>query len=148
MDRGVEERAASPRRRGILKPSRRDFGIWLCLGGAAAVADLPAYADGSSSVREAYFGAGDGRQLAPFFTDLGYRGVKSASVGLADGIIEVVRVRYDESRVKFSDLLRVYFRRVDAADGTGQFKVCASRTPHGLRTRSFVRSFVRLGRPG
>lgn len=69
----------------------------------------------------AFFGAGDGQQLVSYFRELSYRGVKAATVGIADGR-EVVRVKFDESRLPFSDLLRVYFRRVDASDGGGQFK--------------------------
>ena len=77
---------------------------------------------GGTAMAVAFFGAGDGRQLSPYFRDLSYRGVSSATVGLADGAKEVVRVTYDPSRTSFADLLRVYFRRVDAADGEGQFK--------------------------
>ena len=73
-------------------------------------------------IRRAYFGAGDAEQLAPFFRDLIYRGVKTATTGVADGKVEVVCVEYDQNRTPFSDLLRVYFRRVNAADGDGQFK--------------------------
>jgi hypothetical protein len=48
--------------------------------------------------------------------------VKTATTGVADGNFEVVCVEYDQKRTPFSDLLRVYFRRVNAADGKGQFK--------------------------
>ena len=66
--------------------------------------------DAGNTIREAYFGAGDSEQLAPFFRDLGYRGVKSVSTGMADGR-EIVCVKYDPVRTPYSDLLRVYFRR-------------------------------------
>ena len=93
--------------------------------GAVAIADA-----GERSERVAYFAAGDPKQLAPFFRALSYRGVLAANVGLAaspssdaaNEVVEAVRVRYDPKRISFSDLLRVYFRRVDATDGGGQFK--------------------------
>ena len=47
-------------------------------------------------------------------------------MGLAEGV-EVVRVVYDGARVPFSDLLRIYFRRVDARDAGGQFKERGAR---------------------
>ena len=83
-------------------------------------------AEDTGALRTAYFGAGDAKQLAPYFRSLSYRGVRSAAVGLAEGV-EVVRVVYDSARVPFSDLLRIYFRRVDARDAGGQFKERGAR---------------------
>ena len=75
---------------------------------------------GEADARQAYFGAGDARQLAPSFRELAYRGVVRATVGEADGV-EAVRVDYNPAEITFADLLRVYFRLVDANDGGGQF---------------------------
>ena len=45
---------------------------------------------------------------------------KQVSAG-GTGHQEVVRVRFDDSRVSYSTLLRAYWRNVDALDGGGQF---------------------------
>ena len=45
---------------------------------------------------------------------------KQVSAG-GTGHLEVVRVRFDDSRVSYATLLRAYWRNVDALDGGGQF---------------------------
>ncbi|GHP07523.1 hypothetical protein PPROV_000626500 [Pycnococcus provasolii] len=107
-------------RRRAINLQTAPFFVYLC-GGQQHLNPAQAAEQSTSTQEVAYFAAGNPTLLAPFFRELAYRGVTRVTTGSADGI-QAVRVTYDTSEILYSDLLRVYFHHIDAADGGGQFK--------------------------
>ncbi|XRB04113.1 peptide-methionine (S)-S-oxide reductase [Pycnococcus provasolii] len=107
-------------RRRAINLQTAPFFVYLC-GGQQHLNPAQAAEQSTSTQEVAYFAAGDPTLLAPFFRELAYRGVARVTTGSADGV-QAVRVTYDTSEILYSDLLRVYFHHIDAADGGGQFK--------------------------
>lgn len=101
-----------------------------------------AWSDDSSNTTEAIFAGGCFWCMEPPYDEL--EGVLDTTSGYIGGHVsdpsyeqvvtgttghaEVVRVTYDPERVRYNDLLKVFWRNIDPLDGEGQF--CDRGSPY------------------